>query len=65
MDNHQHTVLTNVIIFLYQTAVSMHKKILKKKKMLIQIKILTNHYHSWLIKLTLSKTVISIIHKPG
>ena len=32
MDNHQHTVLTNVIIFLYQTAVSMHKKIFKKKK---------------------------------
>ena len=41
------------------------ENIKKKKKMLIQIKILTNHYHSWLIKLTLSKTVISIIHKPG
>ena len=38
MDNHQHTVLTNVIIFLYQTAVSMHKKILKKKKCLYKLK---------------------------
>ena len=29
--------------------------------MLIQIKILVNHYHGWLIKLTLSKIVISVI----
>ena len=29
--------------------------------MLTQIKTLTNHYSSWLIKITLSKIVISII----
>ena len=48
MDSSQHTVLTNLIIFSYQTAY-------------IQIKIQANHYHSCLIKVTLSKTAISII----
>ena len=59
MDSSQHTVLTNLIVFSYQTAVNIYKKIFKK--MLIQIKILAHHYHSWLIKLILSKIVISII----
>ena len=56
MDSSQHTVLTNLIIL---TAVNIYKKTFKK--MLIQIKTLANHYHSWLIKLILSKIVISII----
>ena len=30
MDSSQHTVLTILIIFLYQTAVNIYKKILKK-----------------------------------
>ena len=30
MDNSQHTVLINLIIFSYQTAVNVYKKILKK-----------------------------------
>ena len=60
MDSSQHTVLTNLIIFSYQTTVNIYIR-KYERKMFIQIKILANHYHSWLIKLTLSKIVISII----